>query len=146
MPPPPKKKETPRERLTPNERERRGEKVGLLLLLRRRRRLSHFLVRSVGMSSLGGLPPACTALPITTLKMGKRVTDGGSGLQCNGVPSMSLILLIDDDLTELLCQSRRQGIELFPPKQGGAIRQKNSRQVILLRDTADISGLDRQIF
>ena len=30
--------------------------------------------------------------------------------------------------------------------QGGAIRQKNSRQVILLRDTADISGLDRQIF
>ena len=30
--------------------------------------------------------------------------------------------------------------------QGGAIRQKNSRQVILPHDTADFSGQDQQIF
>ena len=38
------------------------------------------------------------------------------------------------------------GIILPDGHQGGAIRQKNSRQVILPRDTAGISGLDRQIF
>ena len=31
-------------------------------------------------------------------------------------------------------------------RQGGAIRQKNSRPVIMLRAAADFSGLDVQIF
>ena len=32
------------------------------------------------------------------------------------------------------------------PSQGGAISQKNSRQVIVLHEAADFSGMDQHIF
>ena len=42
-----------------------------------------------------------------------------------------------------LVSNQSQVVEIVRLNQGGAIRQKNSRQVISPRDTADISGLDQ---